>query len=147
MKIILFLSHCCVINNEQWSFRVFQFFTRWDWFRSSIKLHFYHSSCLKFNAELFLFVIFSTFSFVLVQLSFIYRQSLRSLRNHFFTLLLFNTIIVENRIRMNLITSKEIISSIWKNPKTSSEKVTDKLNDESRECADFVFIKYLIFHS
>ncbi len=55
---------------------------------SSVLL-FVYSACLKFNAELFLFVIFSTFSFVLVQLSFIYRLSFRSLRNHYLTLLLF----------------------------------------------------------
>ncbi len=28
MKIILFLSHCCAINSEQWSFRSFFFFLR-----------------------------------------------------------------------------------------------------------------------
>jgi hypothetical protein len=58
MKIILFLSHCCALNNRQWSFRVFYLFTRWDWFRSSTKLRFYLLTCLRFSAELFLFVIF-----------------------------------------------------------------------------------------
>ncbi len=56
----------------------------------SFVLFFVHSACLRFSAELFLFVIFSTFSFALVQLSFIYRLSSRSLRNHYFTLLLFS---------------------------------------------------------
>jgi hypothetical protein len=86
MKITLFLSHCCALNNEQWLFRVFYLFTRWDWLRSSTRLRFYHLTCLRFNAEMFLFVIFSTFSFVFVQLFFIYRSSFRSLRNHYLTL-------------------------------------------------------------
>ncbi len=90
MKIIFFLSHCCVINNEQWLFRVFHLFTRWDWLRSLTRLRFYHLTCLRFSAELFLFVIFSTFSFVLVQLFFIHRSSSRSSRNHYLTLLLFS---------------------------------------------------------
>jgi hypothetical protein len=89
MKISLFLSHCCVLNNEQWSFRVFYLSTRWDWLRSSTRLRFYHLTCLKFSVELFFFVIFFTFSFVFVQLFFIYRSSFRSLRNHYFTLFLF----------------------------------------------------------
>jgi hypothetical protein len=90
MKIILFLSHCCVIDNEQRSFRSFSLSTRRDWLCSSIRLRFYHLICLKFSAELFLFVIFSTFSFVLVQLFFIYRLLSRSLRNHYLTLSLFS---------------------------------------------------------
>ncbi len=53
-------------------------------------LFFVYSACLRFSAELFLFVIFSTFSFALVQLSFIYRLSSRSLRNHYLTLSLFS---------------------------------------------------------
>jgi hypothetical protein len=65
--------------------------TRRDWLCSSFRLRFYHLTCLKFNAELFLFVIFSTFFFVFVQLFFIYRLSSRSLRNHYLTLFLFNT--------------------------------------------------------
>jgi uncharacterized membrane protein (UPF0182 family) len=89
MKIILFLSHCCALNNEQWSFRVFYLFTRWDWFRSSIRFRSYFSTCLRFSVELFLFVIFFTFFFVFVQLYFIYRSSFRSLRNHYLTLSLF----------------------------------------------------------
>jgi hypothetical protein len=63
--------------------------TRRDWLCSSIKLRFYYLTCLNFSAELFLFVIFFTFSFVLVQLFFIYWLSSRSLRNHYLTLLLF----------------------------------------------------------
>jgi hypothetical protein len=55
----------------------------------SFVLFFVHSACLRFSAELFLFVIFSTFSFAFVQISFIYRLSLWSLRNHYLTLLLF----------------------------------------------------------
>jgi hypothetical protein len=55
----------------------------------SFVLFFVHSAYLKFSAELFLFVIFSTFSFVFVQLSFIYRLFLRSLRIHYLTLSLF----------------------------------------------------------
>ncbi len=62
--------------------------TRRDWLCSSSRLRFYHLACLRFSAELFLFVIFSTFFFVFVQLFFIYRLSSRSLRNHL-TLLLF----------------------------------------------------------
>jgi hypothetical protein len=89
MKIILFLSHCCVIDSEQWSFRVFYLFTRWDWLRSLIKLRFHHLTSLKFSAELFFFMIFSTFSFALIQLFFIYRLSLRSSRNHYLTLSFF----------------------------------------------------------
>jgi hypothetical protein len=89
MKIILFLSYCCVINSEQWLFRVFYLSTRWDWLRSLIRFRFYHSICLRFSAEFFFFVIFSTFFFVLVHLFFIYRQSFRSLRNHYLTLSLF----------------------------------------------------------
>jgi hypothetical protein len=68
----------------------FLLFTRRDWLCSLIKLRFYYLTCLNFSAELFLFVIFSTFSFVLVQLFFIYRLSLRLLRNHYLTLSLFN---------------------------------------------------------
>ncbi len=72
---------------------VFYFlFTRRDWSCSSFRLRFYHLACLKFSAELFLFVIFFTFSFVFVQLFFIYRLSSRSLRNHYLTLSLFNII-------------------------------------------------------
>jgi hypothetical protein len=56
----------------------------------SFVLFFIHSVCLRFSAELFLFVIFSTFSFVLVQLFFIYRLFFRSLRIHYLTLSLFN---------------------------------------------------------
>jgi hypothetical protein len=63
--------------------------TRRDWSCSSFRLRFYHLACLRFSVELFLFVIFSTFFFVLVQLFFIYRLSSRSLRNHYFTLSLF----------------------------------------------------------
>ncbi len=68
---------------------LYSLFTRRDWLCSSFKLRFYHLACLRFNAELFLFVIFSTFSFVFVQLFFIYRLSLRSLRNHHLTLSFF----------------------------------------------------------
>ncbi len=71
----------------------FLLFTRRDWFCSSIRHRFYHLACLRFSAELFLFVIFFTFSFVLVQLSFIYRLSLWSLRNHYLTLPLFNILV------------------------------------------------------
>jgi hypothetical protein len=63
--------------------------TRRDWLCSSFRLRFYHLAYLKFSAELFFFVIFSTFSFVFVQLFFIYRLSLRSLRNHHLTLFFF----------------------------------------------------------
>ncbi len=63
--------------------------TKRDWLCSSFRLQFYHLACLKFNAELFLFVIFSTFFYVLVQLFFIYRLSFRSLRNHHLTLFFF----------------------------------------------------------
>jgi hypothetical protein len=90
MKIILFLSHCYAINNEQWTFRVFHLFTRWDWLRSLTRLRFHHLTCLRFRTELFLFMIFSTFSFALMQLFFIYRLSSRSSRNHYLTLSLFN---------------------------------------------------------
>jgi hypothetical protein len=69
---------------------IFSFFTRRDWLWWSIRFRFYYLTCLNFNVELFLFVIFSTFSFVLVQLFFIYWLSLRSLRNHYLTLLLFS---------------------------------------------------------
>ncbi len=55
MKIILFLSHYCVINSEQWSFRVFYSFTKWDWLCSSIKFRFYNLTCLKINVELLYF--------------------------------------------------------------------------------------------
>jgi hypothetical protein len=89
MKIILVLSHFYAIDSEQWSFRVFYLSARWDWLRSSIKFRFYHLTCLKINVKLFLFVIFSTFSFVFVQLFFIYRLSLRLLRNHNLTLSFF----------------------------------------------------------
>jgi hypothetical protein len=67
----------------------FSFFTRRDWLCSSTRLRFYCLACLNFSVELFLFVIFSTFSFVFVQLFFIYRLSSRSLRNHYLTLFLF----------------------------------------------------------
>ncbi len=63
--------------------------TRRDWLCSSFRFRFYHLACLKFNVELFLFVIFSTFFFVFVQLFFIYRLSSRSLRNHYLTLFFF----------------------------------------------------------
>jgi hypothetical protein len=53
MKITLFLSHCCAIKSEQWSFRVFYLSTRWDWFRSSTRLRFYHLACLEFSVRLF----------------------------------------------------------------------------------------------
>jgi hypothetical protein len=89
MKITFFLSHCCAIENKQWSFRVFFLSTRWDKLRSLIRFRFYHSTCLKFNVELFLFVIFSTFFFVFVQLFFNYRLSSRSLPNHYLTLSFF----------------------------------------------------------
>jgi hypothetical protein len=75
------------VNNDH--FVHFFLFTRRDWLCSLIKFRFYHLDCLKFSAELFLFVIFFTFSFVFVQLFFIYRLSFRSLRNHYFTLFLF----------------------------------------------------------
>ncbi len=55
---------------------------------SSVLL-FVYSTCLRFSVELFLFVIFFTFSFVFVQLFFIYRLLFRSLRNHYFTLFFF----------------------------------------------------------
>ncbi len=64
----------------------FLLFTRRDWLCSSTRLLIYHLACLRFSAELFFFVIFSTSSFVLVQLFFIYRFSSRSLRNHYLTL-------------------------------------------------------------
>jgi hypothetical protein len=89
MKIILFLSHCCVIDSEQWSLRSFSLFTRRNWLCSSNRLLFYHLTCLRFSVELFLFVIFFTFFFVFVQLFFIYRLSFRSLRNHYLTLFFF----------------------------------------------------------
>jgi hypothetical protein len=76
-----------VINDR---FVLYTLSTRRDWLCSSFRLRFYHLACLRFSAELFLFVIFSTFSFALVQLSFIYRLSPRSLRNHYLTLLLFS---------------------------------------------------------
>jgi hypothetical protein len=72
-------------------FVFFVFFTRRDWLCLLFRFRFYHLTYLKFSAELFFFVIFSTSSFVLVQLFFIYRLSFRSLRIHYFTLLLFNT--------------------------------------------------------
>jgi hypothetical protein len=76
------------MNNDH--FVHFLLFTRRDWLCSSTRLRFYYLACLNFNAELFLFVIFSTFFFVLIQLFFIYRLSSRSLRNHYLTLSLFN---------------------------------------------------------
>jgi hypothetical protein len=63
--------------------------TRRDWLCSSSRLQFYHLACLRFSAELILFVIFFTFSFIFVQLFLIYRLSSRSLRNHHLTLFLF----------------------------------------------------------
>jgi hypothetical protein len=63
--------------------------TRRDWLCSSFRFRFYHLACLRFSVELFLFVIFFTFSFVFVQLFFIYRLSFQSLRNHYLTLSLF----------------------------------------------------------
>ncbi len=72
MKITLFLSRCCAIDSEQWWFRVFYFFTRWDWLRSLIRFRFYYLTCLRFSAELFLlwffftsfFASFNCFSFI-----------------------------------------------------------------------------------
>jgi hypothetical protein len=63
--------------------------TRRDWLCLSSRFRFYYLTCLKFSVELFLFVISFTFSFVFVQLFFIYRLFSRSLRNHYFTLFFF----------------------------------------------------------
>ncbi len=82
------------MNNDY--FVHFFLFTRRDWLCSSIRLRFYYLTCLKFSVELFLFVIFSTFSFVLVQLFFICRLSLWSLRNHYLTLSLFSVMTNSN---------------------------------------------------
>ncbi len=67
----------------------FLFFTKRDWFYSSIKLRFYDLTCLNFSAELIFFVIFFTFFFAFAQLFFIYRLSFRLLRNHYFILSFF----------------------------------------------------------
>jgi hypothetical protein len=75
------------MNNDH--FVHFLLFTRRDWLCSSIRFRFYYLACLNFSVELFLFVIFSTFSFVFVQFFFIYRLSLWSLRNHYLTLSFF----------------------------------------------------------
>ncbi len=76
-------------NRDRFVFYILS--TRRDWLCSSFRLQFYHLACLRFSAELILFVIFFTFSFILVQLFLIYRLSSRSLRNHHLTLPLFNT--------------------------------------------------------
>jgi hypothetical protein len=76
------------VNNDH--FVHFLLSTTRDWLCSSIRFRLYYLACLNFSAELFVFVIFFTFSFVFVQLSFICRLSSRSLRNHYLTLLLFN---------------------------------------------------------
>ncbi len=97
---------------------LYSLFTRRDWSCSLFRLRFYYLACLKFNAELFLFVIFSTFSFVLVQLSFIYRLSSWSLRNHHFTLLLFSICKKFKAIRdkyFDLLNLLSILNRSWMN--------------------------------
>jgi hypothetical protein len=68
-------------------------FTRWDWFLSLSKFLFYHLICLKLSVESFFLWFSLRLSFVFVQLSFIYRLSSRSLRNHYLTLPLLSTCI------------------------------------------------------
>ncbi len=111
------------VNDDR--FVSYTLFTRWDWLCSSFRLQFYHLACSKFSVELFLFVIFSTFFFVLVQLFFIYQLSSRSLRNHHLTLSFFNInewcqfIIILKILRFLLSSAK---------PKTADKKNFDCRN-------------------
>jgi hypothetical protein len=89
--------------------------TRRDWLCSSSRLRFYHLACLRFSAELFLFVIFSTFSFVLVQLFLIYRLSFRSLRNHHLTLPLFTTLNTRKKLKRDYL-RRLFEGTIWEGP-------------------------------
>jgi hypothetical protein len=108
--------------------------TKRDWLCSLFRFQFCHLAYLRFSAELFLFVIFSTFSFVFVQLFLFYRLSSRSLRYHYLTLFLFNIRLIINRF---LLMMSSLIKQSYRNLKFV-QRINDKETRSIRSIVDLM---------